>query len=361
MRNPDAAKVAESQEAWVTAIDLVKIVQSTNDAAELNEAFGELVRRFQGSVYAMALTRVHNPNEAEELAQQVFVHALKKIHQLRDPRCFAGWLRKITARMALNMQTRKGKEVSGFDEESTLFGDAEGREGDPSEAMERAEVNQELYAAMRQMKDLDRETLEAFYLRGRSLKQMAREFEAPVGTIKRRLFVARDRLKAILVQMPSYASYGTDVAEPDDSGPFTQMPQVPALLMDGNDVLDDEFPQDTVLEIPSHVLPATTIFHPPSDDDFLKEEEGVADEQSTLTSELVRKVVTQLSPRQREAVDAIFFRGLSEEAAAAEMGVSRNAVSGHLSFMRQRFKLLWFRENLALIAEQSLEAAHQSA
>ena len=45
---------------------------------------------------------------------------------------------------------------------------------------------------------LDRQTLEAFYIRGRSLKQMAREFEVPTGTIKRRLHVARLRLKEVL-------------------------------------------------------------------------------------------------------------------------------------------------------------------
>jgi hypothetical protein len=38
---------------------------------------------------------------------------------------------------------------------------------------------------------LDRATLEAFYIRGRSLKQMSRDFETPVGIIKRRLHVAR--------------------------------------------------------------------------------------------------------------------------------------------------------------------------
>jgi len=51
---------------------------------------------------------------------------------------------------------------------------------------------------LRDLKPLDRETLEAFYLRGRSLKQMAREFETPVGTIKRRLHVARQRLKDVM-------------------------------------------------------------------------------------------------------------------------------------------------------------------
>ena len=69
---------------------------------------GELVTRFQSSVYAMALARVRDPLEAQELAQDVFVHAMKKLPQLRDPRCFAGWLRRITARMAINRLTRRG-------------------------------------------------------------------------------------------------------------------------------------------------------------------------------------------------------------------------------------------------------------
>src|SRR4051794_17044340 len=77
-------------------------------------AYGELVTRFQSSVYAMALARVRDPLEAQELAQEVFVHAMRKLPQLRDARCFAGWLRRITARMAINRLTRRGP-VRGAD------------------------------------------------------------------------------------------------------------------------------------------------------------------------------------------------------------------------------------------------------
>ena len=51
------------------------------------ESYGELVVRFQNSVYAMALSRVRDPLEAQELAQDVFVHAMRKLPQLRDARC----------------------------------------------------------------------------------------------------------------------------------------------------------------------------------------------------------------------------------------------------------------------------------
>src|SRR5215211_8012067 len=89
--------------SWNEVIELVERAK-TGD----REAYGELVVRFQNSVYAMALARVRDPLEAQELAQDVFVHAMRKLPQLRDPRCFAGWLRRITARMAINRLTRKG-------------------------------------------------------------------------------------------------------------------------------------------------------------------------------------------------------------------------------------------------------------
>src|SRR5262249_54237256 len=55
-------------------------------------AFGELVERFQPTVYAVALARLRNPTDAQELTQDVFIHVLRKLPQLRDPQCFAGWL-----------------------------------------------------------------------------------------------------------------------------------------------------------------------------------------------------------------------------------------------------------------------------
>jgi len=159
------------------------------------EAYGELVIRFQNSVYAMALSRVRDPLEAQELAQDVFVHAMRKLPQLRDARCFAGWLRRITARMALNRLTRRGP-LYGADPDMLDVVQANGRTAE--ENFEVGEAIGQLKAGLAELKPLDRATLEAFYLRGRSLKQMAREFDVPTGTIKRRLHVARLRLKEVL-------------------------------------------------------------------------------------------------------------------------------------------------------------------
>lgn len=188
--------------SW-TEVEALVLQAQTGDRS----AYGELVTRFQGAVYAMALGRVRDPLEAQELAQEVFVHAMRKLPQLRDPRCFAGWLRRMTARMAINRLTRKAP-MTGAEPET--LENVEGRLSGPVEEIERTEAKAELHEGLKQLKALDRETLEAFYLRGRSLKQMSREFETPVGTIKRRLHVARLRLKAVLEGKGPFASDGID-------------------------------------------------------------------------------------------------------------------------------------------------------
>jgi RNA polymerase sigma-70 factor (ECF subfamily) len=173
--------------SWQEITELVERARAGDRAA-----YGELVERFQPTVYALALARLRNPVEAQELAQEVFVHGMTKLGQLRDAQCFAGWLRQITVRMAINHLTRRGP-FRGSDPE--VLENAAADRSDPLDEMVRAEERAEVWDGLDHLKPLDRATLVAFYIRGQSLQQMSREFETPVGTIKRRLHVARNRLR----------------------------------------------------------------------------------------------------------------------------------------------------------------------
>jgi RNA polymerase sigma-70 factor (ECF subfamily) len=171
---------------------LVELAQQGDRAA-----YGELVQRCQPIVYAKALTRLRNPLEAQELTQEVFIHAWTKLAQLRDLKCFVGWLCQITVRMAINRVTRR-LPMQGAEPEVLQNATAAG--ATPLDEMVRAEQNAELWVGLKQLKAIDRETLVAFYIQGQSLKEMSEEFETPVGTIKRRLHVARNRLRQQLEQ-----------------------------------------------------------------------------------------------------------------------------------------------------------------
>jgi RNA polymerase sigma-70 factor (ECF subfamily) len=94
--------------------------------------------------------------------------------------------------MAINRLTRRGP-VQGAEPE--LLQNTAAADDNPLDEMVRAEARAELQSGLERLKPIDRDTLVAFYIRGRSLKQMSREFETPVGTIKRRLHVARNRLR----------------------------------------------------------------------------------------------------------------------------------------------------------------------
>src|SRR2546421_9479686 len=134
-------------------------------------AYGALVERFQPTVYAVALARLRNPTEAQELAQEVFLHGMRKLPQLRDAQCFAGWLRQITVRMAINRLTRRGP-LPGVGSEVLEQAAESGPE--PLDELIRAEQRCALYAGLERLKPVDRATLVACYIRGRTLKQMSR-------------------------------------------------------------------------------------------------------------------------------------------------------------------------------------------
>ena len=155
------------------------------------QAFGDLVERYQRQVFATALRRLGNYAEAQELCQEVFIQALTKLAQLREPSCFGSWIRSIARRMAINRVVRRAPTVST--EPETLEATCTETRTPLANVLDR-ERNDQLHAGLRRLGDLDRETLLAFYIRGQSLIEMSDSFDAPVGTIKRRLHVARKRL-----------------------------------------------------------------------------------------------------------------------------------------------------------------------
>jgi RNA polymerase sigma-70 factor (ECF subfamily) len=156
-----------------------------------NDAFGELAQRFERMVHSVCFQRLRNFAEAQEAAQEVFVKAFRKLNQLEEPAAFAGWLRSIAVRQAINHTVRR--PIAAAVEPHTLESYGRDVEGPFARVLASERVGQ-LHEGLDRLQDLDRNTLVAFYLNGQSLIEMSDEFAAPIGTIKRRLHVARKRL-----------------------------------------------------------------------------------------------------------------------------------------------------------------------
>jgi RNA polymerase sigma-70 factor (ECF subfamily) len=181
--------VAQSQPLDLTPEQQESVVDRAR--AGDRSAYGELVRRFRPAIYAVLLTRLHDPSEADDVAQEVFLHSMRKLDQLRDPRCFGGWLRQIAIRLAFNRLTRHRPLAGGANRLALVPDDSDS----PLDELIRVEAQGQIRASLEQLKPVDRAVLEAFYLRNRSLREMSEEFDVPLGTIKRRLHTARQRLR----------------------------------------------------------------------------------------------------------------------------------------------------------------------
>jgi RNA polymerase sigma-70 factor (ECF subfamily) len=170
--------------------DLVRLVERAKGGD--GAASGELVRLLRGTVFAVALRWLRDHAEADDLTQDVFIHGLSRLAQVRQPACLPAWLRRTAVRRAIN-RLRRRRDLRPLPPDGP--GAPLARDPEPLDvlvAVERATTVRHYLARLR---PLDRDTLVAFYFRGRTLAQMTGDFAAPLGTVKRRLYTARRHLR----------------------------------------------------------------------------------------------------------------------------------------------------------------------
>lgn len=172
-------------------IQLVQAAQSGD-----NTAFAELVRRYRTAVYATAYIHLRDHNEAEDITQDAILTAYEKLNQLRDPDKIGGWLCAITARKAKRQRTMNGhrlKKLQVVAEENPAS-----NEYDIWSALESGELDRAVRGFVAELSTLHREAIELYYFQGYTTTEIAKFLDVPAGTVKRRLYDAREKLKVAL-------------------------------------------------------------------------------------------------------------------------------------------------------------------
>ncbi len=87
------------------------------------KAFGTIVERYWNMVVGLAMSKIGEPAEAEDIAQESFIKAYSQLHSLQQPSRFAGWLSKITVqqcsntiRQRIRCKSALGCKAAGFEE-----------------------------------------------------------------------------------------------------------------------------------------------------------------------------------------------------------------------------------------------------
>ncbi len=153
-------------------------------------AFERLARRYLGLAFALAYHQLGRFEDAEDAAQEALVEAYLKLHHLREPERFAGWLRRIVAGKAAELARRRREEPlppEGIEAEQA-------RNEPPPSALE-AEVQE----ALAQLPPPVRLATTLFYGEDLSYREIADLLAVPVSTVRGRLQRARSFLRSELI------------------------------------------------------------------------------------------------------------------------------------------------------------------
>lgn len=152
----------------------------------------ELVLEHFDHVYRYALRLSGNSTVAEDIAQDVFLRAIKSLRQLRDPGAVTGWLLTIVRNEFARMcQARK--MVYGLDDTSLEHGPVEA-----ADHVQAVDGHDWVHQALQRLPVDFRLVVLMFYFEEKSYAEIASELEIPMGTVMSRLNRGRQHLKQAL-------------------------------------------------------------------------------------------------------------------------------------------------------------------
>lgn len=168
------------------------------------EAFGFLVERHQKRVFNMAYRMMGDYEEASEVTQDVFLSAFRSIKTFRREARFSTWLHTITVNIARNhmkqlrsrMYDQRGADtMASVDDPTPLVEKIAAPGPSVSEKAEAREIQQKVQDCINELDPEQREVIILRDMEGFSYDEIHDILKVPEGTVKSRLFRARDALK----------------------------------------------------------------------------------------------------------------------------------------------------------------------
>ncbi len=164
------------------------------------KAFEELVNRHQASVYHIVFRIVRDREIASDLVQETFMKAFSSLKSYRSEYRFSTWLYKIAANSSIDFLRKKRIQAMSLDNPiNTGDGEVTIEVPDythhPEEEIIRRERAVSIQEAIDSLPEKYRRVIVARHKEEKSYEEIATEMNLPVGTVKARIFRARELLK----------------------------------------------------------------------------------------------------------------------------------------------------------------------
>lgn len=160
------------------------------------EAYGELFRKYYGQIYTFCLSILNNPHDAEEITQEMFIHAYLNLDRLRESDSFFPWLKKIAQNRSRDYMRQAGRRRM-----ASLGPSSEYEAPDtPDDQLLRQELINAIMEAIKALPAKDREVIQA-RIEGMSHSEISERFGISVQASMNRLSRARKTLSLQLREL----------------------------------------------------------------------------------------------------------------------------------------------------------------
>ncbi|NWJ94842.1 MAG: sigma-70 family RNA polymerase sigma factor [Chloroflexi bacterium] len=154
------------------------------------EAFAELIDRYKVAVYNLCARMLHDPSEAEDASQEVFLRTYNQLATYQPGRRFSTWILSIASHYCIDLLRRRRPIV---DIDSIAFW-KQSDEPEPEETALSGETRDEVRELLKKLPDKYRGVTVLRYWQDLSYEEIAEATGLSVGTVKTRLFRARELL-----------------------------------------------------------------------------------------------------------------------------------------------------------------------
>ncbi len=164
------------------------------------EAFRILVERYEGMVFDLTYQYADSPEDAEDLAQDTFVRAYRRIDDLRNPDRFSSWLYGIALNCCRDYAKNVRRETYAFSrtenqDDANALPDERSAQDDDLIAEERSE---QLWDALEELSSTYATPFLLKYRDGMTYKAMSKRMDVSVSALKVRVHRARKKLRTLL-------------------------------------------------------------------------------------------------------------------------------------------------------------------
>lgn len=166
-------------------------------------AFNLLVKRYQHKVANLVSRFVKNQGDVADVVQEAFIKAYRALPNFRGESAFYTWLYRIAVNSAKNYLVSQGRKVPGSDidvDEAEFYdgSDALRESASPERLLLSDEVKQTIFNTMESLPDDLRTAITLREIDGLSYQEIAEIMDCPVGTVRSRIFRARERIDEVV-------------------------------------------------------------------------------------------------------------------------------------------------------------------